>query len=45
MKITSIHQVNGMIGIKEIEMDLEVIAQLTVMTLIIALGPLVIVLL
>lgn len=40
-----IHQVDGIIGVKENEMDLEVIAQLTVLTLMVVSGPLVIVLL
>ena len=39
-----IHQVDGIIGVKENEMDLEVIAQLTVLTLMVVSGPLVIVL-
>ena len=37
-----VHQVDGIIGVKENQMDLEVIAQLTVLTLMVVSGPLVI---
>lgn len=40
-----IHQVDGIIEVKETQMNLEVIAQLTVLTLTVVSGPLVIVLL
>jgi hypothetical protein len=37
-----VHRVDGIIGVKENQMDLEVIAQLTVLTLMVISGPLVI---
>jgi hypothetical protein len=37
-----VHRVDGIIGVKENQMDLEVIAQLTVLTLMVVSGPLVI---